>query len=81
MDDFTKYRRMRDEGADAATVLRCAIDDGVDLITRVRMLRAVFALDLHDAKEVMLAVEGVTANDFIAPLQKALDDLDDDEDE
>jgi hypothetical protein len=79
MDDFTKYRRMRDEGADAAAVCRCAVNDGVDPIPRLRMLRAVFGLDLRDAKEVMIAVEGHTATDFIAPLQKALDELDDED--
>jgi hypothetical protein len=79
MDDFTKYRRMRDEGADAAAVYRCAVDDGVDPITRLRMVRAVFGLDLGDAKEVMNAVEGRAYDELIAPLQKALDELDDED--
>ena len=70
---------MRDEGADAAAVCRRAGDDGVDPISRVRMVRAVFGLDLGEAKEVMIAVEGRTAGDLLAPLQKALDELDDED--
>ena len=58
MDDFKKYREMRESGADTTAVYQQAIADGVDPITVVRMMRAVFALDLAQAKEAIAIAEG-----------------------
>lgn len=61
MDTFAKYEKMRDAGADAPAVYEQALADGVDRIAVVRLLRAVFALDLVQAKEAISTAEGATS--------------------
>lgn len=50
MDDFTKYEALRDKGATPDAIDRAAQADGVDAITRLRLLRNVCGLSLADAK-------------------------------
>lgn len=57
-DDFRKYEAMRDEGTDPNQVYLAAKADGLDPITLLRLLRAVFALSLTEAKEVKVVTEG-----------------------
>ncbi len=57
-DDFGKYESMRAGGTTAEAVYRQSIDDGIDPITRVRLIRAVFALTLGQAKDVIVRAEG-----------------------
>ena len=57
-DNFSKYELMRDSGSTAERVFRAAVEDGLDAITRVRLVRAVFALSPRQAKEVMVRAEG-----------------------
>jgi len=52
MDDFVKYRALRGQGACSIEIWRQAEADGVDPITRIRLLREVFCLSLVEAKEV-----------------------------
>ena len=42
-DDFTKYEAMRRDGAMPEDVYRAAKEDGVDTITRIRLIRAVYS--------------------------------------
>ncbi len=57
-DDFTKYEAMRDAAVGAEDVYRAAAEDGVDAITRMRLIRAVFSLSPRQAKEVIIRAEG-----------------------
>jgi hypothetical protein len=56
-DDFSKYESLKSSGASAESVYREAINDGVDAITRIRMIRRVFSLSLRDAKEILVRIE------------------------
>jgi hypothetical protein len=58
-DDFSKYERMKDAGSSPEDVYREAARSGVDPITRIRMIRAVYSLSLGQAKEVWVRAEGV----------------------
>ena len=57
-DDFTKYEAMRQAGAGPEDVYRAASQDGIDPITRIRLIRAVYSLSPGQAKEVMVRAEG-----------------------
>ena len=43
-DDFSKYEMMRDAGSSPEDVYREAVKNGVDPITRIRLIRAVYSL-------------------------------------
>jgi len=58
MDDFRKYKQMRDDGALPGGVYRAARNDGVDKVTLIRLLRRVFDLSLAQAKEVTIVASG-----------------------
>lgn len=60
-DDFTRYHVMRQSGALPEDVYRAALRDGVDSITRIRLIRVVCSLSLGEAKEVILRAEGKSA--------------------
>lgn len=57
-DDFSKYAAMRDAGSLPEEVYREALRDGVEPITRIRLLRAVYVLSPRDAKEVVVRAHG-----------------------
>jgi hypothetical protein len=56
-DNFKKYVDMKTSGASPEEVFREAVNDKVDLITRIRMIRSVFCLSALGAKEVFVRVE------------------------
>jgi len=58
LDDFSKYEAMRDSGRRPEEVYQEAIRDGIDQITRIRLIRAVYSLDPRQAKEVIVLAEG-----------------------
>jgi hypothetical protein len=57
-DDFSKYERMKEAGSAPEDVYREAVKSGVDPITRIRMIRAVYSLSPREAKEVWVRAEG-----------------------
>jgi len=59
VDDFTKYRELRDQGWSAQDVYRSAQADGFDAIALIRLVRGVFGLSLVEAKEVKVLAEGL----------------------
>ena len=58
IDHFPKYEEMKRSGSSPDEVYRQAIDDKVDLITRIRMIRSVFGLSPGGAKEVVVRAAG-----------------------
>ncbi len=61
-DNFSKYEAMRDSGSAPEEVYRAAVRDGVDLIARIRLIRAVYSLSPGQAKEVMVRAEHLAAS-------------------
>jgi hypothetical protein len=62
-DDFSKFEAMRNAGSPPEEAYRAAVRDGIDsMITRIRLIRAVYSLSPSQAKEVMLRAEGVAAS-------------------
>ena len=61
-DDFSKYESLRDSGSSPEKVYQQAVKDGIDPITRIRLIRAVFALSPAQAKEVIVQAEGDAAS-------------------
>jgi hypothetical protein len=57
-DNFTKYESMKNSGLSPEDVYREAIRDGIDTITRIRLIRVVFSLTPAQAKELMVRSEG-----------------------
>ena len=57
-DDFSRYEKMKGNDASPENVYREAVKDGVDPITRIRLIRAVFSLSPGQAKEVVVRAEG-----------------------
>ena len=57
-DDFSKYEMMKGAGSSPEQVYREAVRSGVDPITRIRLIRAVYSLSLGQAKEVIVRAEG-----------------------
>jgi hypothetical protein len=57
-DDFSKYERMKEAGTSPEDVYREANRSGIDTITRIRMIRAVYSLSPREAKEVWVRAEG-----------------------
>jgi ribosomal protein L7/L12 len=78
MDEFTKYRLMKDSGASAPVIYNTAKDDGADEIMAIRMLRSVFSLSLVEAKEVIQAADhphqrlSEQQKGLIRPIEEAL---------
>jgi hypothetical protein len=62
MDDFTKYEKLRDAGANSKQAYLSAKADGCDQITLIRLVRKVFDLTLAQAKAVQLEAEGIAAS-------------------
>ncbi|WP_394838414.1 hypothetical protein LVJ94_16040 [Pendulispora rubella] len=62
MTEFAKYVKIREQGFVAADAYRIARVDGLSVIESIRMLRAVFALSLSDAKEVTIVASGTASN-------------------
>ncbi len=61
-DDFSKYETMRDAGASAEDVYLEAARDGLDNITQIRLIRAVYSLSLGEAKDVFVRAEGLAGS-------------------
>ncbi len=57
-DNFSKYQSMKDTGSSPVQVYQEAVRDGIDPITRIRLIRAVFSLSPGQAKEVIIRAEG-----------------------
>lgn len=57
-DDFSKYEAMKRSGSSAEEVFLEAVQDRIDPITRIRLIRAVFCLTPGQAKEVVVRAEG-----------------------
>ena len=74
-DDFLKYVLMTKLGSSAEQVYLEAARDTFDMITRIRLIRAVFSLSLVDAKEVWVKAEGLADSleghqeKFIKPIE------------
>lgn len=58
MEDFPKFRAMKDAGATAAEVYSSAKQDQLEEIAMFRMLRGLYGLSLIEAKEVMIIADG-----------------------
>jgi hypothetical protein len=73
MSDFTKYKQMREQGAQAEALYRAACDDGLTLIVAMRMVRQLFHLSLVEAKEVTTRAEqGISLEAYQERLVPAL---------
>lgn len=74
-DDFTLYESMRRSGAGSEEIYRAASANGVDPITRIRLIRALCSLSLREAKEVILRAEGqaATINEFQEGIAEAIE--------
>jgi hypothetical protein len=59
MDEFAKYRDMRDRGDTPQTIYLRAKEDELGLMVNIRMLRELFGLSLAEAKEVWVVAEGL----------------------
>jgi hypothetical protein len=59
MDAIAKYAVMRDRGATPNEVWIAAVEDNLDWIERVRIVRRVFGLSLEEAKEVGILAMGL----------------------
>ena len=57
--DWSKYELLRDQGVPEHAVYLHARDDGVGFLESWRMLKDVFGVDLHRAKEISLQADGV----------------------
>lgn len=58
-DNFSKYELRRDSASTAEQVYQETVHDGIDAITRIRLIRAIFSLSPREAKEVMVRAEGL----------------------
>ena len=56
-DDFSKYESLRRGGAPVDAAYLKAMEDGLDAITRIRLIRLVYSLTPREAKEVFNRVE------------------------
>ncbi|MCI0455507.1 MAG: hypothetical protein L0Z62_00840 [Gemmataceae bacterium] len=67
MDDFSQYAQMRDSGVSPRDVYLAAGADGLDDLTRLRLLRRVFGLSLKEAKQVSGAAEALDRKQEVKP--------------
>ncbi len=58
-EDFSKYKSMMDSGVSPENVYREAARDGLDTISRIRLIRSVYSLTPAQAKEVWVRAEGL----------------------
>jgi hypothetical protein len=77
MDDFTKYEKLHDAGANSKQVYLAGKADGLDQITLVRLIRKLFNLSLAEAKETQLQAEEIAASltdfqEILVPLLQKL---------
>ncbi|HET6878897.1 MAG TPA: hypothetical protein VFI31_02005 [Pirellulales bacterium] len=74
-DDFTRYEAMQRSGACPEEIYRAASRNGLDDITRIRLIRVVCSLSLGEAKEVMLRAEGdaSTLDEFQQGIAEAIE--------
>jgi hypothetical protein len=56
-DDFSQFERLKQDGADAERACELALSQGGDFFYQVRMLRAVFGLDLGVARDIAAKLE------------------------
>jgi hypothetical protein len=69
-EDFHRYEAMRDAGADPQAVYLAAKEAGLDGVTCIRLLRAVFSLPLREAVEVSDATESAAADRLASSLER-----------
>ena len=60
MKEFEKYESMKASGHTPEEVFRSAVNDGMDPIAQIRMLRVIFGLSPAHTKEVMLRADGIS---------------------
>jgi hypothetical protein len=73
MSEFKKYEALRDQGSSSLEVYRIAISDQVGRIGAFRLIRAVFNLDVVEAKDVVARAEGSgSLGELQGELEKAL---------
>lgn len=58
-DNWSKYEAMKQRGRSPQEIYRAGIADGLDWAASIRLLRALFDLDLPGAKEVTLQADGI----------------------
>ena len=77
MDNFAKYKNMRDDGASPEEVYSAAQADKLNPIESIRMLRRVFGLALVEAKEVTVIAKGLaqSLSEYQAAFIPLLDQL------
>lgn len=56
-DQFEKYERMRDAGKSPQDIYEAAKSEGLDSISLIKALRAVFNLSMNEATEIIDRVE------------------------
>lgn len=59
MNEYSKYEKMRDEGASPKEVYLAAKADNYNPIELIKLLRRVFDLSLIQAKEITVVSEGL----------------------
>lgn len=57
MSEFAKYEALKAAGHTAMRVYAIAKEEGVDPITRIRLIRSVFSLNLVEAKKISSEVD------------------------
>ena len=62
-DNFATYQSMKAAGIAPEQVYRQAVADGIDAITRIRLIRNVFSLSPREAKEVIVRADGAQSLD------------------
>ena len=77
LSDFTKYKYMRDAGANAQQVYMSAKTDGINPIACIRLLRELFQLSLVEAKEIIVAVDhqGIALEEYQEKLKPQIERL------
>jgi len=65
VDDFTKFQAMRAQGASPEQIYATAKSDGIDAITRIRLIRKVCNLSLAEAKAVSEAGRALNAHQHV----------------
>ncbi|MFN0063128.1 MAG: hypothetical protein ACKVPX_11515 [Myxococcaceae bacterium] len=51
-DDFSSFERLKQAGSDAERACQAAANEGKDFFFQIRMLRAVYGLELGQARDV-----------------------------
>jgi hypothetical protein len=67
MDDFTKYQAMSARGDSPRKIYQTAEADGLDPITRIRLVRKICGLSLAEAKQVSGAADILNFRQEISP--------------